>query len=233
MAYKIDKPTCEPLIIWDNYITHMFLWECPELHMACICIYIYMCVIPSETVFAVYKYIHLFIYLSIYLSVYLPVYLSVYLSVYVSVYLSVYVSVYLSVCLSVCLSYLILSYLIYRSIDLSIYRSIDLSIYRSIDLSIYRSIDLSIYLSIYLSQYFTIIVVVIYTVYILSSSLSSLPPFILDTPVHEIMTDPREEHLVGILPREGTRHSEIRSSLWGGETTKNKKQFRTFPAHEK
>ena len=25
MAYKIGYPTCEPPIIWDNYITHMFL----------------------------------------------------------------------------------------------------------------------------------------------------------------------------------------------------------------
>ena len=41
MAYKIGYPTCEPPIIWDNYITHMFLWEYPELHMACIYIYIY------------------------------------------------------------------------------------------------------------------------------------------------------------------------------------------------
>ena len=39
MAYKIGYPTCEPPIIWDNYITHMFLWEYPELHMACIYIY--------------------------------------------------------------------------------------------------------------------------------------------------------------------------------------------------
>ena len=41
-------------------------------------------------------------------------------------------------------------------------------------------------------------------------------------PVHEIMTDPREEHLVGILQGRDVRHAEIRSSV-GGETTKNKK----------
>ena len=80
MAYKIGYPTCEPPIIWDNYITHMFLWEYPELDMACI--YIYM--IPSETVFAVYKYIY------IYIFIYLVIYLYIYLSVYVSVCLSVY-----------------------------------------------------------------------------------------------------------------------------------------------